>query len=111
MLFLKRKTALVCGVSMEPILHDGDIVFYKDVSNKTSIKLGDIIIFAHPTKKIILIKRVTGLNETGIEVSGDNRQYSNDSNFFGLINKSSIIGLLTSHISIKQFSKFKNFFN
>ena len=41
---------------MEPILESGDIVFYKDVVDRSSISIGDIVIFNHPTKNIKLIK-------------------------------------------------------
>ena len=97
---------------MEPILMDGDIVFYKKYNlNKSKIKSGDIVIFNHPVKNFKLIKKVSKINNFGIEVSGENKNFSKDSNFFGLINKERIIGIVTSHISYKSINRFKMFFN
>ena len=96
---------------MEPILKNGDIVFYKDVIDKSTLSIGDIIIFNHPTKKIKLIKKISSIKGEGLEVSGENTHFSNDSNYFGLINKASIEGLVTSRISKKSINIFKFIFN
>ena len=104
MLFFRRKTAIVSGISMEPILESGDIVFYKDVIDRSSISIGDIIIFNHPTKNIKLIKKISSIKGQGLEVSGENTHFSDDSNDFGLINKDSITGIVTSKISKKAIN-------
>ena len=96
---------------MEPILESGDIVFYKDVLNSTTISIGDIVIFNHPTKNIKLIKKISSIKGTGLEVSGENTYFSDDSNYFGLINKDSIVGVVTSSISKKSLNKLKFIFN
>ena len=111
MLFFRRKTALVSGISMEPILESGDIVFYKDVIDRSSISIGDIVIFNHPTKNIKLIKKISSIKGEGLEVSGENSNFSDDSNYFGLINKESIIGVVTSKISKKSINNLKFIFN
>ena len=111
MLFFKRKTAIVSGISMEPILESGDIVFYKDVIDRSSISIGDIVIFNHPTKNIKLIKKVTLIKGNGLEVSGENSVFSDDSNYFGLINKNSVEGIVTSRISKKSVNNLKFLFN
>ena len=111
MLFFKRKAAIVSGVSMEPILESGDIVFYKDVINRSAIAIGDIIIFNHPTKKIKLIKKISSIKGEGVEVYGENTKFSDDSNYFGLINKDSIVGIVTSRISKKSKNNLKFIFN
>ena len=111
MLFFKRKIALVSGVSMEPILESGDIVFYKDVLNSTTISIGDIVIFNHPTKNIKLIKKIASIKSMGLEVSGENTNFSDDSNYFGLINKDSILGIVTSRISKNSINNIKFIFN
>ena len=92
---------------MEPIFESGDIVFYKDVIDKSSISIGDIVIFNHPTKKIKLIKKISSIQCEGLEVSGENTNFSDDSNYFGLINKDSIVGIVTSRISAKSISNLK----
>tara|TARA_B100001109_G_C18769985_1_gene430203 strand:+ start:510 stop:854 length:345 start_codon:yes stop_codon:yes gene_type:complete len=110
MLFFKRKIALVCGISMEPLLKNGDIVFYKNIFNKEKLSIGDIVILNHPIKNIQLIKRISSIDDHSIGVSGDNIEFSDDSTDFGLINKDEIIGLVTSRLSNKSVIKAKNFF-
>ena len=96
---------------MEPILKHGDIVFYKEVIDRSIISIGDIIIFNHPIKNIKLIKKITSIKGEGLEVSGENTNFSDDSNYFGLINKNSIVGLVTSKISRKSLNNIKFIFN
>ena len=96
---------------MEPILENGDIVFYKDVIDKSTLSIGNIVIFNHPTKNIKLIKKISLIKGEGVEVSGENRNFSDDSNYFGLINKASIEGVVTSRISKKSMHNFKFIFN
>ena len=96
---------------MEPILGSGDIVLYKDVVDRSSIKTGDIVIFNHPTKTIKLIKKISSIKGVGLEVSGENTNFSDDSNDFGLINKNSVVGIVTSRISKKSINNIKFIFN
>ena len=97
---------------MIPSLYDGDLVFFrKYYANKSTIEMGDIIIFNHPLKKIRLIKRVKTINDFSIEVSGDNQSLSTDSKSFGAVQKDKVIGIVTSRISIKVISNIKNLFN
>ena len=96
---------------MEPILESGDIVFYKDVIDTSSISIGDIIIFNHPTKNIKLIKKISSIKREGLEVFGENTNFSDDSNYFGLINKNSVVGIVTSRISKKSMNNLKFIFN
>ena len=96
---------------MEPIFDSGDIVIYKDVIDRSSISIGDIIIFNHPTKNIKLIKKISSINGEGLEVSGENANFSDDSNYFGLINKNSVVGIVTSRISKKSRNNIKFIFN
>tara|TARA_B100000674_G_scaffold168965_1_gene136266 strand:+ start:241 stop:540 length:300 start_codon:yes stop_codon:yes gene_type:complete len=96
---------------MEPILENGDIVFYKDFIDISSLSKGDIVIFNHPTKNIKLIKKISSIKGEGLEVSGENTNFSNDSNYFGLINKDSIVGLVTSKIPKKSINNLKFIIN
>ena len=97
---------------MSPSLLDGDIVFFKEyILNKSKIEIGDIVIFDHPLAKITLIKRIKTIRKFGIEVSGDNEGFSNDSNYFGFIQKEKITGIVTSRIRYKSFLKLNNLFN
>ena len=84
---------------MLPTLKEGDMVFFKKyIKNKSLLKVGQIVIIYHPLKNIRLIKRVKNIIKNSIEVLGDNIEYSDDSNKFGLINKEKVIGIVTSKI-------------
>ena len=96
---------------MEPILENGDIVFYKEVIDKSTISIGDIVIFNHPIKNIKLIKKISSIKGEGLEVFGENTNFSDDSNYFGLIRKDSIVGVVTSRISKKSLKNLKFIFN
>ena len=84
---------------MLPTLKEGDMVFFKKyIKNKSLLKVGQIVIIYHPLKNIRLIKRVKNIIKSSIEVLGDNIEYSDDSNKFGLINNEKVIGIVTSKI-------------
>ena len=84
---------------MLPYLKEGDIVFFKKyVKNKSILKNRQIVIFSHPLKNKNLIKRIKFVNQYNIEVLGDNIEFSEDSNKFGLINNEKIIGIVTSKL-------------
>ncbi|KGF91669.1 nickel-type superoxide dismutase maturation protease [Prochlorococcus marinus] len=104
-----RKTAIVRGDSMLPSLKEGDIIFFKMYKEgKLEPKPGEIVIFNHPLKNIICIKRISLVNQNNIVVLGDNIKFSEDSNKFGLLNNEKIIGIFTSKLIIP---KLKDFFN
>ena len=84
---------------MLPTLKEGDMVFFKKyIKNKSLLKVGQIVIIYHPLKNIRLIKRVKNIIKNSIVVFGDNIEYSDDSNKFGLINNEKVIGIVTSKI-------------
>ena len=84
---------------MLPTLKECDMVFFKKyIKNKSLLKVGQIVIIYHPFKNIRLIKRVKSIIKNSIEVLGDNIEYSDDSNKFGLINNEKVIGIVTSKI-------------
>ena len=86
---------------MIPTLKEGDIVFFKNyIKGKSLLKSGQIIILNHPLKDIKLIKRIRFINNNSIKVFGDNIEFSEDSNKFGLINDEYIIGIVTSKLLI-----------
>ena len=102
-----RKTAIICGDSMLPTLKDGDVVLFKKYKQgESSPKIGQIVIFNHPLTKKRLIKRINFVNINSIGVLGDNIDFSEDSNNFGLVNNEKIIGLVTSkliNLKLKNF--------
>ena len=92
---------------MLPYLKEGDIVFFKKYKNNKSIlKNRQIVIFNHPIKNIICIKRISVVNQNNIEVLGDNIELSEDSNKFGLLNNEKIIGIVTSKLTIPKLKYF-----
>ena len=96
---------------MLPTLKEGDMVFFKKyIKNKSLLKVGQIVIIYHPLKNIRLIKRVKNIIKNSIEVLGDNIEYSDDSNKFGLINNEKVIGIVTSKIKKYSRSKIEKYF-
>ena len=92
---------------MLPSLKEGDIVFFKDYKkNKSRLKNRQIVIFNHPLKNKRLIKRIILVNQNNIEVLGDNNEFSEDSNKFGLVNNEKIIGIMTSRLIIPKLKSF-----
>ena len=86
---------------MSPSLKKGDVIFFKLYKKgKSELKPGQIVIFKHPLKKIICIKRISVVNKNNIKLIGDNIEFSDDSNKFGLLNNEKIIGIATSKLII-----------
>ena len=92
---------------MSPSLIEGDLVFFKVYKkNKSNLKIRQIVIFDHPLNNKRLIKRINSVNQNNIEVLGDNIEFSEDSNKFGLINNEKIIGIVTSKLIIPKLKNF-----
>jgi len=92
---------------MLPALKKGDIVFFKKYKEgKSDLQPGQIVIFNHPLKNKRLIKRIHSVNQYNIEVLGDNTEFSEDSNKFGLINNKKVIGIVTSKLIIPKLKIF-----
>ena len=92
---------------MLPSLKEGDIVFFKNYKgDKSELKTGKVVIFNHPLKNKSLIKRINLVNQNNIEVLGDNIEFSEDSNKFGLVNNEKIIGIITSKLIIPKLKIF-----
>ena len=92
---------------MLPYLKEGDIVFFKKYEkNKSKLKNRQIVIFYHPFKNKNLIKRINSVNQNNIEVLGDNIEFREDSNKFGLIKNDTVIGIVTSKLIIPKLKNF-----
>ena len=92
---------------MLPSLKEGDVLFFKIYKlGKSELKPGQIVIFNHPLKQIICIKRISLVNQNNIQIVGDNIEYSDDSNKFGLLNNERIIGIVTSKLIIPKLRIF-----
>ena len=73
---------------MHPILKDGDEV---EIQKANEYKIGDVIAFHHPFRKIIAVKKIINLNTNSVEVKGVNIE-SEDA--IGAVPKKSIIGIV-----------------
>ncbi len=85
----------VNGDSMWPTLVDGDIAKFESVED-TAFRIGQIVLAKHPFKTdLILIKRISSINENGVFLVGDNPDptASEDSHNFGRISVEDIIGV------------------
>ena len=92
---------------MLPSLKEGDIVFFKYYKgDKSELKTGKVVIFNHPLNNKSLIKRINLINQNNIEVLGDNIEFSEDSNKFGLVKNERIIGIVTSKLIIPKLKNF-----
>ena len=88
---------------MLPSLKEGDIVFFKNYKgDKSKLKTGKVVIFNHPLNNKTLIKRINLVNQNNIGVFGDNIEFSEDSNKFGLIKNERVIGIVTSKLMIPK---------
>ena len=92
---------------MFPYLKEGDVVFFKKYKkNQSILKNRQIVIFNHPINNKNLIKRIKSVNQNNIEVLGDNTQFSEDSNKFGVVNNEKIIGIITSKLILPKLKIF-----
>ena len=83
----------IVGESMSPLLSHGDLLIYRSINLK--LKEGQIVVFNHPNEKNrLIVKRIHNIKNTGVDVRGDNQSASIDSRQFGLIGKSSILGIV-----------------
>lgn len=83
------------GDSMWPMFRDGDVIQCLNYVNQ-QIMIGDLVVFPHPYQSDnILIKRVISINDSSVDVQGDNPDptASTDSHNFGSIDTSSIIAI------------------
>lgn len=87
----------VCGDSMYPTYHDGELLFSHRIFNKKKLKSGDVIVYKCPTDNKVVIKRierVDNMRETNDPLFyclGDNRDVSYDSRYYGAIEPKRVI--------------------
>ncbi|HZU74777.1 MAG TPA: nickel-type superoxide dismutase maturation protease [Acidimicrobiales bacterium] len=85
---LRRVT--VSGASMEPGLTDGDRLL---VLAGVRTRKGDVVALRDPRQhRRLLIKRVSAVHATGVEVAGDNPAASTDSRQFGPVPEELVLG-------------------
>lgn len=58
------------GVSMLPLIHDGDVIFVEPIKSARELKLGDIVVF--PFYKSLLCHRLIKIDLDKVITKGDN---------------------------------------
>ena len=84
----------VCGESMHPTLKEGDKIVTIRCFNKRNLILRNIYAFKAPNDKEgrIVVKRLIGRNKSGqCYFTGDNREKSYDSRYYGYVNSKQVI--------------------
>ncbi len=86
---------------MLPTLNDGDLLIYKPfIHKKDLLHEGLIVVIKHPYKEgQLMVKRVSKVKPTYIEIIGDNESCSIDSRQMGAINIMKVKGIVESIIS------------
>ncbi|KUO41778.1 MAG: hypothetical protein APZ16_00450 [Candidatus Hadarchaeum yellowstonense] len=103
--YLDRKihASVVEGSSMEPTFRDGDVVIWVEVDNAMELKVGDIIIYKHPTRPYLdnIVHRIIEVGvdyrENQFKTKGDNspeEYWVPRANIHGLV-----IGVIYRHSS------------
>lgn len=76
---------------MEPTFKEGQVVWVNNWAYLTDLpKAGDLVACSHNTK--VLIKRIKTINQSKVELIGDNATDSLDSREFGPVSLSDIVG-------------------
>ena len=95
-IFRRRERFNVRGLSMQPFLQPHQDVLLKPVQELSHIEVGDIIVAHDPRDHTrLLIKQVSRVTDTGVEILGTNPDHSTDSRQFGLIPLDMIKGKVT----------------
>ena len=83
---------------MLPTLRPGEDVLVVPINPTVGVSPGDIVVFFHPQQPTLrLIKRVSEIfYDGGCYVLSDNAEEGSDSRAFGVVDKSLLIGLVTS---------------
>ena len=95
--FVKQRLPIfkmtVRGQSMTPFVVDGQSVAINKLAFKIkNPRVGDVVLVQHPHRNIMLLKRITHIQNNTYFVTGDNPAHSTDSRSFGYIDKKYIIG-------------------
>jgi nickel-type superoxide dismutase maturation protease len=91
--FIPFFTVKVIGISMEPVLHNGEVWLARSGTGKVSS--GRVVVFEHPTRPDLLeVKRAVRALADGWWVEGDNSTHSIDSREYGPIPIAAIQGVL-----------------
>ena len=86
---------------MLPTLNNGDLLIYKPfIYKEDCLHEGLIVLVQHPQEKgQLIVKRISKVKPSSIEILGDNIECSIDSRHLGEINQINIEGIVESVIS------------
>ncbi len=86
---------------MLPTINKGDLIIYKPFKYHQDLLIeGLVVVVKHPLKKeSLIVKRISKINSSNVEILGDNESISIDSRQFGQINKKEIKGIVETIIS------------
>ena len=83
--------------SMAPTLQPGDIVLVDSWAYRIKAPtVGDIAVFRMAPSKVVLVKRITGANESHFNAAGDNRRKSIAPDYLRQIEQSQLRGRVTA---------------
>ncbi len=96
-----RRHCRVVGNSMRPAINKGDLIIYIPFKDqKDLLTEGLVVVLKHPIEKEnLIVKRISKIDCSEIEVLGDNESISIDSRQFGKIHKNQIQGIVETIIS------------
>ncbi len=91
-----RRRVGVKGNSMLPTLKNGEEVLVKPTE---TFQIDDIVVANHPFKQsVVIIKRISEINEKGLFLVGDNPIESTDSRSFGEVSIKNVLGKVTCRL-------------
>ncbi len=80
----------VTDKSMEPYLKYGNFIFIDKWGRHFAAN--DVVVFYHPKKVMLLVKRIIRKDGESFFVEGDNKELSEDSRRFGPVPRGNIVG-------------------
>ena len=89
---------------MAPAINDGDLIIYKPFKeSQEKLLQGYLVVVKHPIEKnTLIVKRISKVHSSSIEILGDNQIESIDSRHFGAIRKTLIKGIVKVFIQNKK---------
>jgi phage repressor protein C with HTH and peptisase S24 domain len=92
----RRRLFRVRGVSMVPLLHDGEYVL---IDPQAAARVGAIVVSRHPFKNVDVVKRVEAIDEGLVTLWSPQGTHSRH---FGRVPTSSIHGRVTASLSRRR---------
>lgn len=86
----RRRRFRVSGHSMEPLLHEGDVVFMQPCS-RGDVRAGDVVIARKKGEGILVVKRVKRIESNRVFLAGTGVEHD-----IGWVKSTYLAGVLTS---------------